>query len=856
MRIKRLLIKNLGRHKHLEENLDGSVVGLIGANGSGKSTILKIIHLLMTGWTPPRETQESFIRKVDPEFEAEIKQGVAEIEFFSGGETYKLTRKLGYQSSRKLAKLDSNGKEIEAETWTRAEEVQATLNDILGADKYAIDNAVFPEQGALDKILFGQQSEREELLVKLLLLGHMQKVADVASGKIRMLGAEIQDFSVLHDELQTAKNNSEIELAEVEDHFSKISDWSIEVKSYKDILNYKKDIDNQSRSLNYALNQLREDEEKVKLLLKELSQAIAANALSEEGKRTNFKEVAAAKDYRHKLNTALNKNSETLKAISKLCNSLSDYKNAELAYNAIENDLRDKKDSLTDKPDDIKSNELLKRFKDQKDRLKAHGDFTVAIQKLSAYKIKKKDLEKSKLELEKQLSDLENSITVKEDNKKMFHLIVDTCSLAVKQTCDSFCPVCSSDISSVDLKGRLNEYKKKLSDIVKNISDDCVERSDLSKKVSSVNISLAGLNIDISKIEEAIKNNEELLSNIVEEDLLNIEKLIAEDTVNRNKYFYCIGEINTLAKKLKEASDKVAVLDVKEIEEIKNSPTEDLELARSEAENIFRVRNSALLITDDYLHKIDVVQSGITRNKENISFYEYNINWFKNSLNEAINKSSPRLKSILDSEVSDIEQVLTDKQIRFTEIKTRADQIRKSTDAIKSRLKDIEDKIDLDREKREVIGDLQKIVTAFSRQGIPMSYVQHKFDSLVSMTQSNLETMDANFAITPHPSKPVSLQFYRVDEPGVVVFDHDKLSGGQKVRLSIAFLLAIQQLVIPELGFLVLDEPSTHLDEEARENLKDLLLSLNKQLENSDTQIIVCDHARELEPAFVNIIKL
>ena len=54
--------------------------------------------------------------------------------------------------------------------------------------------------------------------------------------------------------------------------------------------------------------------------------------------------------------------------------------------------------------------------------LKAHGDFTVAIQKLSAYKIKKKDLEKSKLELEKQLSDLENSITVKEDNKKMFHI--------------------------------------------------------------------------------------------------------------------------------------------------------------------------------------------------------------------------------------------------------------------------------------------------------------------------------------------------------------------------------------------------------------------------------------------------
>lgn len=92
--------------------------------------------------------------------------------------------------------------------------------------------------------------------------------------------------------------------------------------------------------------------------------------------------------------------------------------------------------------------------------------------------------------------------------------------------------------------------------------------------------------------------------------------------------------------------------------------------------------------------------------------------------------------------------------------------------------------------------------------------------------------------------------------PGKYYFEHDKLSGGQKVRLSIAFLLAVQQLVIPDLGFLVLDEPSTHLDEEARENLKELLINLGQQLEASDTQILVCDHAKELEPAFVNLIQL
>jgi exonuclease SbcC len=219
------------------------------------------------------------------------------------------------------------------------------------------------------------------------------------------------------------------------------------------------------------------------------------------------------------------------------------------------------------------------------------------------------------------------------------------------------------------------------------------------------------------------------------------------------------------------------------------------------------------------------------------------------------NSFPPQLKKLVE-QGGEIKDTLIENNKIFNQLEAKAAQLKVQANGIRKRLREIEDKIKLDEEKRAVIQELQRVVHAFSRQGIPMSYVQHKFDSLVSMTQDNLEIMDANFAIIPHPNKPVSLQFYRVDEPGQVLFDHDKLSGGQKVRLSIAFLLAVQQLVIPELGFLVLDEPSTHLDEEARENLKELLLNLNQQLESTDTQILVCDHARELEPAFVNVIQL
>jgi DNA repair exonuclease SbcCD ATPase subunit len=224
---------------------------------------------------------------------------------------------------------------------------------------------------------------------------------------------------------------------------------------------------------------------------------------------------------------------------------------------------------------------------------------------------------------------------------------------------------------------------------------------------------------------------------------------------------------------------------------------------------------------------------------------------------ESLYASFPeRLKALIKTtpNFEEAKAVLSQKNKDYLELKVKTMEMRKQADVLKHRLQDIEKKIQLDHDKRDVIKDLQLIVTAFSRGGIPMAYVQHKFDNLVAMTQENLEIMEANFAIMPHKTKPVSLQFYRTDEPGQVVFDHDKLSGGQKVRLSIAFLLAVQQLVIPDLGLLVLDEPSTHLDKEGKENLKELLLNMGQQMDNSDNQLIVCDHAEELEPAFKHFI--
>jgi exonuclease SbcC len=68
----------------------------------------------------------------------------------------------------------------------------------------------------------------------------------------------------------------------------------------------------------------------------------------------------------------------------------------------------------------------------------------------------------------------------------------------------------------------------------------------------------------------------------------------------------------------------------------------------------------------------------------------------------------------------------------------------------------------------------------------------------------------------------------------------NRLSGGQQVLASMAFLLALSE-VLSQLDFLILDEPTTHLDENRRRELVTVLEKLRRV-----PQLIIVDHHPEL----------
>jgi energy-coupling factor transporter ATP-binding protein EcfA2 len=96
----------------------------------------------------------------------------------------------------------------------------------------------------------------------------------------------------------------------------------------------------------------------------------------------------------------------------------------------------------------------------------------------------------------------------------------------------------------------------------------------------------------------------------------------------------------------------------------------------------------------------------------------------------------------------------------------------------------------------------------------------------------------------------------RTDNSSGTYFEQNKLSGGQRVRLTIAVLIAIQRQLVPDLGLLVLDEPSMHVEESGICALRDLFMTMGSRMANNESQIWISDHNDILSTAFGKIIHL
>jgi DNA repair exonuclease SbcCD ATPase subunit len=166
-------------------------------------------------------------------------------------------------------------------------------------------------------------------------------------------------------------------------------------------------------------------------------------------------------------------------------------------------------------------------------------------------------------------------------------------------------------------------------------------------------------------------------------------------------------------------------------------------------------------------------------------------------------------------------------------------QIDKSIESYKAEIAKLEQLVAKSEGRVEFVRKLDMV--AAKLEEIPRLYIRNQFSYIARECSRTLEEMESSFSVRADPEEDLSFLF-KDNEPGAVWLPQTKLSGAMRVRLSLAFLIATQRILLPGMGFLVLDEPGLHLDDTGKKHLSSLLGKLGRTLFSGSSQIIVFDY--------------
>jgi exonuclease SbcC len=78
----------------------------------------------------------------------------------------------------------------------------------------------------------------------------------------------------------------------------------------------------------------------------------------------------------------------------------------------------------------------------------------------------------------------------------------------------------------------------------------------------------------------------------------------------------------------------------------------------------------------------------------------------------------------------------------------------------------------------------------------------------------------------------------------------DRLSGGEKVLLALAFRFAVNSLMAVDVGMMILDEPTAGVDKSNLDNLTEILKNVSVYTKDKGMQLIIITHDEALQRAF------
>ncbi|MDK2783493.1 MAG: repair protein SbcC/Rad50 [Thermococcaceae archaeon] len=435
------------------------------------------------------------------------------------------------------------------------------------------------------------------------------------------------------------------------------------------------------------------------------------------------------------------------------------------------------------------------------------------------------------------------------------------------------------------LNNQVAQIESALKEIPSNLNEEIKKLEKLQEEYLSLKPKaeeLESIKKEISTIEESLRRTKEveipsrLLAEklLIEKEVEKLSKKLAdlEDKIDVTKRD--VERLNELEDKkkqlrsrleeLKPAHEKyVGSVDALKRERPKNEVIRDIEVVSQELLELTRrteeLANSIGGIPDDLEAEISRLRNlkdeyiraserakELQSLQEKVSHLNSEVERLKASIElkkqelKSLDFSEEELKSLqekvrsIENTVKELNGVINAKEEELRKILSKIEEVKTQISELEQKLKKVE-------RLQRLLSDLERIRAAYHRDGVQRLLRQRIAPVISELATDYIENF--NMDIT---DIYLSEDFDITVVKNSVEVPTSTLSGGERVAVALALRLAIARALSRNLSVIIMDEPTTHLDEERRKDLVEILDRFFKS-RGAIPQVIIVTHHPELE---------
>jgi exonuclease SbcC len=186
MILRRLRLKDYRKFRTLELEFPTGLIGIVGRNGSGKTTILEAVAFALYGSVASR-TKAKGIRRDGAETGENCE---VELEFALGGDPYRVVRSLRGETEVQQAAL-YRGRSPEPIA-AQASGVRAAVHRLLGMDYPTFTRSVFSKQKEVNALSDARPEERRQAIRRMIGIDTITRAREAAKNERRTTEAQVR----------------------------------------------------------------------------------------------------------------------------------------------------------------------------------------------------------------------------------------------------------------------------------------------------------------------------------------------------------------------------------------------------------------------------------------------------------------------------------------------------------------------------------------------------------------------------------------------------------------------------------------------------------------------------------------